>query len=150
MVNPFASNVTAFVLAWVSSHHTLGQPDHSKFKYQVLYTENGDPITVQMPQRDHTAIPTTKMEIHPSPTTFTLADRMCQQLANIPGPSQGRIPVTTMEILENIKEAEIDEGVGSEESGNPGDPGGLDPDSPGGPGAPCGSCIPSHSRSLVE
>ncbi|KAJ4480983.1 hypothetical protein J3R30DRAFT_3462958 [Lentinula aciculospora] len=127
-VNPFALNPTGFMpftesisgaghsqrqsnvfgpapgqpaSARVSSHHALGQPDHSKFEYQVLYTEN--------------AIPTTEMEIPPSPTTFTLADRMCQQLVNTPSPSQGQIPVTTMEIPENIEEVEIDKEVGPDE-----------------------------------
>ncbi|KAJ4466553.1 hypothetical protein J3R30DRAFT_3719457 [Lentinula aciculospora] len=86
----------------------------------------------------------------PSPTTFTLADRMHQQLANVPSPSQGQIPVTTAEIPKNIEEAEINEEVGPKESGNPGDPGGSDSDSPGGPRAPRSSHIPSHSRSPVE
>ncbi|KAJ4473070.1 hypothetical protein J3R30DRAFT_3708177 [Lentinula aciculospora] len=92
----------------------------------------------------------TEIEIPPSPTTFTLAERMHQQLANTPSPLRGRLPVTTMEIPENIEEVEINKEVGPEKSGNPRDSGGSDPDSPGGPGVPCSSQIPSHSRSPVE
>ncbi|KAJ4469899.1 hypothetical protein J3R30DRAFT_3712710 [Lentinula aciculospora] len=72
----------------------------------------------------------------------------CQ--SNVFGPAPGQPAITTVEIPENIKEAEIDKEVGPDESGNPGDPGGSDPDSPGGPGAPRGSHVPSHSRSPVE
>ncbi|KAJ4471157.1 hypothetical protein J3R30DRAFT_3685918 [Lentinula aciculospora] len=83
-------------------------------------------------------------------TTPNLSTKMHQQLANVPSPLQGQIPVTTAEIPKNIEEAEINEEVGPKESGNPGDPGGSDSDSPGGPRAPCSSRIPSHSRSPVE
>ncbi|KAJ3990928.1 hypothetical protein F5050DRAFT_1716502 [Lentinula boryana] len=76
VVNPFMTNASSFALfvesisgaglprhrnnafgpapsqpatARVSSLHALGSPDQSKFKYQVLYTADGNPITPGKP-----------------------------------------------------------------------------------------------------
>ncbi|KAJ3991703.1 hypothetical protein F5050DRAFT_1812247 [Lentinula boryana] len=114
MANPFATNATAFVpftesisgtglpqrqnnafspapsqptMVQVSNLNVLGSLDQSEFKYQVLYTADGQPIRVRTPCSNHTAIPMLEMAIPPSPTTLTLADRMHQQLTTQAGPS---------------------------------------------------------------
>ncbi|KAJ4000791.1 hypothetical protein F5050DRAFT_1803840 [Lentinula boryana] len=174
VVNPFATNTSSFApftesisgaglprrrntafgpapsqpaTARVSSLHALGSPDQSDFEYQVLYTADGNPVTVRMPCSNCTVIPTSEMEIPPSLTTITLADRMCQQLSTLPGPSRDRLSsFTPAQVPEEPENAETLDKVSPEIPANPGDP---NPEGPGGPGTPRSSHHPSHSRSPI-